>query len=60
MNRRAFLGWTSLASYGTWALLRPSPSPHRGPKPKPTTTTTPPTTTTIPGGAWSDVWSNTW
>jgi hypothetical protein len=32
-SRRAFLGWSSLASYGAATLLRP-PHAHAGPKKK--------------------------
>jgi hypothetical protein len=33
VSRRAFLGWSSLASYGAATLLRP-PHTHAGPKKK--------------------------
>lgn len=46
LSRRAFLGWSGVAGYGTWALLKPPPDRPRPQKPKPTTTTAPATTTT--------------
>lgn len=48
MDRRAFLGWTGLTSYGAWVLLKPPPQAQSRRPPKPTTTTT---TMLPPGGA---------
>lgn len=58
VTRRAFLGWTGLTGYGTWALLKPV-KPHAKP-PRPTTTIAPTTTIQQSGSVWSAVWPSTW